>query len=80
MVCHLFPLDKLPRVLPVGIGETLHHSVAKLVMRAAGDQAKTVYGRLQLCAGLETDIEGTTHDVAQRQRESTVKELGGKGQ
>ena len=44
----LVALDKRPGVRPVGIGETLGRSLAKLVMRAAGDQDKTVCGNLQL--------------------------------
>ena len=43
------------------IGETLRQTLAKLVMRAAGEQAKTACGKLQLCAGLEAGIERTTH-------------------
>ena len=35
-------------------------------MRAAGDQAKTACGNLQICAGLEACIEGATHTVGQR--------------
>ena len=54
---------------PVGIWETLHRTLAKLVMRAAGDQAKTACGNLQLCAGLEARIEGATHAVGQRRLE-----------
>ena len=50
----------------MGIGETLRRALDKLVMRAAGDQAKTVCGNLQLCAGLEAVIEGSTHTVGQR--------------
>ena len=65
----LVALDKWPVVRLVGIGETLRRSLAKLVMRAAGDQAKTVCGNLQLCAGLETGIEGATHAVVQRRLE-----------
>ena len=49
---------------PVGIGETLRHAIAKLVMRAAGDQAKTVCGSNQMCAGLEVDIDRVTHAMA----------------
>ena len=48
------------------IGETLRRALAKLVMRAAGDQAKTVCSNLQLCAVLEAGIEGSTHAVGQR--------------
>ena len=53
----------------MGIGETLRQALAKLVMRAAGDQAKTAFGNLQLCAGLKSGIEGTTHAVGQRRLE-----------
>ena len=58
MACRLVALYKRPGVRPVGIGETLRQALAKLVMRAAGEQAKTACGNLQLCAGLEAGIEG----------------------
>ena len=54
---------------PVGIGDTLRRSLAKLFMRAAGDQVKIVCGDLQLCAGVEAGIEGATHAVVQRRLE-----------
>ena len=50
MPCRLVALYKIPGVRHVGIGETLRWALAKLVMRAAGDQAKTACGNLQLCA------------------------------
>ena len=50
----------------MGIGETLHQALAKRVMRTTGDQAKTACGKLQLCAGLEAGIEGTTQAVGKR--------------
>ena len=53
----------------MGIRETLCRALAKLVMRAAGDQAKTVCVNLQLCTGLEARIEGATHAVGQRRVE-----------
>ena len=56
MACCIVVLDKRPGVRPVGIGETLRRAMAKLVMRAAGDQAKTACGNLRLCAGLEAGI------------------------
>ena len=40
MACRLVALDKRPGVRPVGIGDTLRWALAKLVMRAAGEQAK----------------------------------------
>ena len=63
MACCLVALDKRPGLRPVGIGETLRRDLAKLVMRAAGEQAKTARGNLQLCAGLGAGIEGATHAV-----------------
>ena len=45
----------------MGIGETLHQALAKIVMRLAGDQAKTACGNLQLCTGFDASIEGATH-------------------
>ena len=47
------------------IGETLYQALAKLIMRAAGDQSKTACGNLQLCAGLKAGIEGATHALGQ---------------
>ena len=69
MACRLVSLHKRPGMRPVGIGETLRRALAKLVMKAAGDQAKTACGNLQLCAGLEAGIEGATHAVGQRRLE-----------
>ena len=53
----------------MGIGEKLRRALDKLVMRAAGDQAKTACGNLQMCAGLESIIEGDTHTLGQRRLE-----------
>ena len=56
MVFRLVSLDKCPGVHSVGIGETLHCAIFKLVMRTAGDHLKTARGSLQLCAGIEAGI------------------------
>ena len=69
-------LDKSPGVRPVGIGETLRRALAKLVMRAAGEQAKTACGNLQLCSGLEAGIEGATHAVGQRRLDRVLARRG----
>ena len=53
----------------MGIGETLLRALAKLVMREAGDQAKTTCGNIQLCAGLEAGIEVATHAMGQKRLE-----------
>ena len=63
MACRLVEIDKRPGVHPVGIGETLCQTLANFFMRAAGDQAKTACGNLQMFTGLEAGIEGATHTV-----------------
>ena len=67
MACCLVALDKRPGVRPVGIGETLRQALAKLVMRAAGDEAKKACGNIHLCAG-------ATHAVGQR-RQARVRAI-----
>ena len=69
MVCRLVAMDKRLGVCPVEIGEMLHRTLAKLVMRVAGDQANTACGNLPLCAGLEACIEGVNHAVGERRME-----------
>ena len=49
----------------MGIREIIRRSLAKLVMRSAGDQAKMACENLKLCAGLEAGIEAATHSVVQ---------------
>ena len=46
MACSLVALNKRPEVRLVGIGETLRRALAKIVMRAAGDQAKNSMWKL----------------------------------
>ena len=60
----------------MGIGETLCRALAKLVMRAFGDQEETACGNLQLCAGLKAGKEGATHAVGQRRLERVMEQLG----
>ena len=74
MACCLVVLDKRSGVCPMGIGETIHRALAKLVMTEARDQVKTACGNLQLCAGLKAGIEGETHAVGQRILERVCKQ------
>ena len=73
MACLLVALDKGTGVRPTGIEETLLQALAKLAMRAAGDQAKTARGNHQLCAGLKAGIEGSIHAVVQRRLDRARK-------
>ena len=69
MLCRCVALDKRLGVLTVGIEETLWRDLSKLVLRAAGDQAKFSCSNMQLCAGLEVGIEEATHVVLRRRKE-----------
>ena len=55
----------------MGIMDTLRQSLAKLVMRTSGDQAKTECRNIHLCTGLEDGMEGAAHTVEKRRRERT---------
>ena len=66
--CRLIALDKRLGLCPVGIGEMLRRDITKLIMRATEDQAKPVCGSLQLCAVIESGIEGATYTMVQRCR------------
>ena len=48
MAYRLVLIDKRLGVRPVGIRETIRRALARLVMRASGDQAKTVCGNIYL--------------------------------
>ena len=60
----------------MGIGETICRSLAKLIMRAASEQAKTACGNLQLCAGLKAGIEISTNAVGQRRLARVLERRG----
>ena len=78
MAWRLVALDKRSGKHPVRIGETFRRSLAKIVIRAAGDSAKMTCGNLQLCAGLKAGIEVTTHACgkAETQQVKGETELG----
>jgi hypothetical protein len=66
MCRRLVALNKQPRVRPVAIGEIWHRCIAKGNLVGLGAQAKGACGSVQLCAGLETGIEGALHAVRLR--------------
>ena len=51
---------------PMGIGETLHLALWKIVLRSDGDQAKRACASIKIYAGLEADIEGATYAIGQK--------------
>ena len=73
-ICHapmnffLVLMYKRPGLCPMGIGETLRRYLAKLVMRASGDQEKNNFGNIQMFVDLEAGMERATHAVGGRMR------------
>jgi hypothetical protein len=61
MAGRLLALDKCPGIRPIGIGETWRRAIAKCILKVAGKDAKETCGIDQLCAGLESGIEGAIH-------------------
>jgi hypothetical protein len=57
----LIAIDKSPGIRPIGIGETWRRAIAKSVLHVAGKGAKEACGIDQLCAGLESGVEGAIH-------------------
>jgi hypothetical protein len=61
MAGRLLAIDKSPGIRPIGIGETWRRAIAKCLLHVAGTSAKEACGIDQLCAGLESGIEGAIH-------------------
>ena len=58
---HLITLDKCPGVKPIGVGETLHWIINKAICVVIRFDPSLECGSEQLCAGLQSRIEGAIH-------------------
>ena len=65
MTCRLIEIDKCPGVRPIGIGETWRRLFSKCNVLHTIDSATIICGNKQLCAGLESGIEGAIHSTKQ---------------
>jgi len=61
--CRLIALDKRPRVRPIGVGETVCHVIAKVVLSVLKEDIREAAGSLQLCAGQLSGCEAAVHFV-----------------
>ena len=61
--CRLLPLDKRPRVRPIGIGEVVRRIVGKaiIIVSIVGPAVQQVVGCSQLCAGQDCGVEAGKH-------------------
>ena len=76
MGCRLVALDKQPGVRPLGIGEIWRRVMAKFALKACQEDIKAACGSMNLCTGLEADIEGVLHPVSARAAAKNTMEFG----
>ena len=57
LASRLIPLDKNPRLRPIGVNEILRRIAGKVVIKVVKEHIKKAAGCLQLCAGQEAGCE-----------------------
>ena len=61
LACRLIPLDKMPGLRPIGVGEVLRRIAGKVFMSVVKDDIQTATGSLQVCAGQAGGCEAAIH-------------------
>ena len=61
VACRLIPLDKKPRVQPIGVGDVPRLIIAKAILHVIGDDIQLAAGALQTCAGHDAGSEAAIH-------------------
>ena len=51
VACRFIPLDKKPRVQPIGVGDVPRWIIAKAILHVIDDDIQLAAGALQTCAG-----------------------------
>ena len=65
MACRLIPLDKMPGLRPIGIGEVLRRIIGKVVKRSFREEISECTGALQMCTGKPAGCEAAIHGMRQ---------------
>lgn len=61
IACRLIPIDKVPGLRPIGIGEVLRRIIGKAVMSIVKSDVMQCAGSMQLCAGQKAGGEAAIH-------------------
>jgi hypothetical protein len=77
MAGRLLAIDKCPGIRRIGMGETWRRLIAKCILHVAGKEAKEACGIDQLCAGLESGIEGAIHAMRHMRETNKAEEEWG---
>ena len=73
VACRLIPLNKNPRVRPIGVGEMLHRLVAKSVLSVVRGDITQVCGAMELCAGQCAGEEAAVHAISECFQQEVVE-------
>ena len=65
--------EPIPGVLPIGIGDTARHIIAKAILNITRQDVQEVAGSVQLCAGQIPSIEAAIHAIRSFSREKKQK-------
>lgn len=76
-MCQEVALDKIPGVLPLGIGDILWRLIVKCVLEAADPQATDACGADKLCASLKLGCERGIYGMSAFWDESSAGENHG---
>ena len=63
LACRLVPLDKKPRLRPIGVGEILRRVAGKVVMCIVKKDVMISCSNVQMCSGQEAGSEAAIHAV-----------------
>ena len=61
VACRLIPLDKIPGVRPIGVGDAPRWMIKKAILHVIGNDIQMSTGALQTCAGHDTGSEAVIH-------------------
>ena len=65
--------EPIPGVLPIGIGDTARHIIAKAILNITRQDVQEAAGSVQLCAGQIPSIEAAIHAIRSFSREKKQK-------
>ena len=69
---HLIPLDKIPGLWAIEVGEILRRITSKLIVSVLKKDVIKYTGTLQVCAGQKAGIEAAIHSVNMKYKDQST--------